>query len=123
MTMRGIATMAGLVLAGCATATIEDAVPAGALTQTAAETTTQAEEAAPERAPTAGLYPNLNVAAPAAAPQLTAQEKSADTADLRAKREALARGERAPDAKDTEKELSDLAAGHGNAVLKEIERR
>jgi hypothetical protein len=35
----------------------------------------------------------------------------------------MARGERAPDAKDTEKELSDLAAGHGNAVLKEIERR
>jgi len=127
MTMRCIAPLAGLFLAGCATATIEDAVPAGALSQTAAQTETEASppQAGPiaDAAPTAGTYPNLNVAPAAAAPQISEQEKTAETADLRAKRAALARRDGATDAAGGERELRDLATGHGDAVLKEIEGR
>lgn len=134
MTMRCIAPLAGLFLAGCATATIEDAVPAGALPQTVAETGAEtagshpqaaapAEAAPAERPPTAGTYPNLNVTPTAAAPQITAQQKSAETADLRAKREALARQDGKTNAGSEERDLRALAKDHGKAALKEIEGR
>ena len=118
--------LAGLFLAGCATATIEDAVPAGALPQTVAQTPEAAPpaQAAPvERPPTAGTYPNLNATPTAAAPQITEQEKSAEMAELRAKREALARRGGRTDAAGGERDLRNLATDHGAAALKEIEGR
>ena len=95
--------LAGIFLAGCATASIEDAVPEGALA-------------------TAGTYPNVAVEPPAAAAQISEEQKTAETSDLRAKRDALAQRSGAAEA-DVSRELSDLGASHGEAVLKEIEGR
>lgn len=164
MTMRRMAIPAGFVLvgfmaAGCATATIEDAVPAGALAQSFAETPSSdpgAEQMAVthERASatsaerpierSAGVYPNLNVPPAAAAPQISAQKKAADRADLRARQQQLvaagreagvsepasALSGRAGDlasqgddlaVRNDAEALSRLAATHGAEVLKEIE--
>ncbi len=118
MTMRCIALLFGLFLAGCATATIEDAVPAGALAEADAAAPAVSP---PERAPTAGVYPNLNEPRTAAAPQITPDQKASETADLRAKRDALARQTRGVAAGDGSAELRRLAATHGEAALKEIE--
>ena len=127
MTMRGIAAILGLFLAGCATATIEDAVPAGALPQAAAagavEVAARAAQTAPaeERAPTAGTYPNLNVAPAAAAPQITPQQSASETAGLRAKRAQLAQETGGAEAAGDAQELRRLASTHADKVLKEIE--
>ena len=127
-----------LFLAGCATASIEDAVPAGALPQAdnpAAVATGEAGEGAVDaaaatgvstampstpRAPTAGVYPNLNLPTSAAAPQITAEQKAAETAQLRARREQMAQ-QKGAGAGDQGAELRRLAATHGNEALKEIE--
>ncbi len=140
MTPRWIAPLlglfpAGLLLAGCATASIEDAVPEGALPQIAApaDATTEqppspvAEEAVPvvapaeARAPTAGTYPNLNVAPSAAAPQITPQQRASEAAGLRAKRDQLARETGGAGAGDDSQKLRTLANTHADKVLKEIE--
>lgn len=124
MTMRGIAAILGLFLAGCATATIEDAVPAGALPQAAAAGGVEAAaQTAPaeERAPTAGTYPNLNVAPAAAAPQITQQQRASETAGLRAKRAQLAQETGGAKATGDAQELRRLASTHADKVLKEIE--
>ena len=85
--------LAGFVLVGCATATIEDAVPAGALIQypDPAEVPAAAvvHDAGITPAP-AGVYPNLNVQPPTAAPQISEQKKVADRAELRARQTHLA---------------------------------
>lgn len=131
MTLRCIALLSGLFFAGCATATIEDAVPAGALEPQAAAAAqaapadigapASAPTSAPTRAPTAGTYPNLNVAPPAAAPQITPQQKAQETAGLRAKRAQLAQETGGAAAADDAQELRRLAGTHAEQVLKEIE--
>lgn len=113
MTMRRIAApsgtfLAGFMLAGCATATIEDAVPAGALTQSHVESpamqadnmsqaasNTQTAQAGTGAAVTiniepAGAYPNLNVTPVTAAPQISEQKKTADREELRARQSQIA---------------------------------
>ena len=117
MTMRCVALLFGLFLAGCATATIEDAVPSGALAG-AGDAATPAS--APEPAPAADPYPNLNEPRAAAAPQITPDEKASETADLRAKREALARQTRGAGTGNGSAELRRIAATHGEETLKEI---
>lgn len=105
MTMRRIAALsgtvlAGFVLAGCAKATIEDAVPAGALTQSPVESpemqTGRSQDTQSSRvvgtdaiAP-AGTYPNLNVAPETAAPQISEQKKAADRTELRSRQAQIA---------------------------------
>lgn len=103
MTMRRIAAFWGFLLAvfalvGCATATIEDAVPAGALVQSSVESPNQVVapghvigdgDAVATTLP-AGAYPNLNVAPATAAPQITEQKKASDRAELRAYQSQLA---------------------------------
>lgn len=108
MTMRCVALFFGLFLAGCASATIEDAVPAGALAQ------------ADGAAPAADPYPDLNEPRAAAAPQITPDEKASETADLRAKREALARRTGGAGGGNGSAELRRIAATHGEEALKEI---
>ena len=109
MTMRRIAAFSGFLLAvfalaGCATATIEDAVPAGALVQSSVESSNPVVAPSHVVAPghvigdghavaatlPAGTYPNLNVAPATAAPQITEQKKAADRAELRAHQSQLA---------------------------------
>lgn len=117
MTMRCAALLFCAFLAGCATATIEDAVPSGALAGTNGAAT---PASSPERAPAGDPYPNLNEPRNAAAPQITPDEKASDTADLRAKREALARQTRGAGTGGGSAELRRIAATHGDETLKEI---
>ncbi|MCO5148237.1 MAG: hypothetical protein M9895_18960 [Aquamicrobium sp.] len=117
MTMRCVALLFGLFLAGCATATIEDAVPSGALAGTNDAAT---PASAREPAPAADPYHNLNEPRAAAAPQITPDEKASETADLRAKREALARQTRGAGTGNGSAELRRIAATHGEETLKEI---
>lgn len=117
MTMRCAALLFCAFLAGCATATIEDAVPSGALAGTDGAAT---PASSPERAPAGDPYPNLNEPRNAAAPQITPDEKASDTADLRAKREALARQTRGAGTGGGSAELRRIAATHGDETLKEI---
>ena len=145
MTMRCIALLsgtflAGFMLAGCATATIEDAVPAGALTQSQVESpampTDNMSQAASNSEITqadtgasttvigpAGTYPNLNVPPATAAPQISEQKKAADRAELRAYKSQIAAEEQddaLPDDADT---LRRLAERQIEEALKEIEGR
>jgi hypothetical protein len=96
---------------GCATATIEDAVPAGALQQPAQERVFSEP----------GQYPNLNVNPQPAAPQLTDAEIRAQTAALRARREQQADEARDRDVTDRSSELRRLASRHARDALAEIE--
>lgn len=121
MTMRCIAAfacvvLAGLVPAGCATATMEDAVPAGALEQAAAS---EAEAPAPQAG--AGTYPDLNATPAAAAPQISAEQKATETADLRARRAQLAQEGGQSGISDDADALRRLASRHAEETLKEIE--
>lgn len=120
MTMRCLAALAGVVLAGllpagCATATIEDAVPSGALEQA------PPGAAASAPAATAGTYPDLNATPAAAAPQISEQEKAAETAELRARREQLARQAQQRGVSDDADELRRLAGSHADETLRQIE--
>lgn len=115
MTMRRIAAqtgtvLAGFILVGCATATIEDAVPAGALMQTDVESMSQPVTASPVMADQqvipastaynstsqpADAYPDLNVRSATAAPQISAQKKATDRAQLQARKmQIIAEGRR-----------------------------
>lgn len=113
--MRGIIGLLCLCLAGCATASIEDAVPAGALAEPVAA---QAQAAA---TPASGpAYPNLNAEPAAAAPQITEEQRASETAALRARRDQITgRGQGAVGS--SEADLRRLAQRHGEDVLKEIE--
>lgn len=120
MTMRRFAGVLCLLLAGCATATIEDAVPPSALAD-ADSGTAQATGPAAGQAPAGGTYPNLNAEPAAAAPQITAEQKASETAALRARRQQLA-GEGGGQAVGTSAEdLRRLAQSHGEEALKQIE--
>ena len=111
MTMRRLAILIMLAVAGCGTATMEDAVPVAA---------GQSGAAAPAWAPP-GTYPNLNAEPAAAAPQITAEQKASETAALRARRQQLA-GEGGGQAVGTSAEdLRRLAQSHGEEALKQIE--
>ena len=124
MTMRCVAAiacvvLAGLVPAGCATATMEDAVPASALEEAPPAADAPAPPAAPEQG--AGTYPNLNVTPAVAAPQISAEQKAAETAGLRARREQLAAQAGQRGVSDDAEALRRLAGSHGEETLKEIE--
>lgn len=106
-----LAGFAPLAVAGCGTATIEDAVPAAAL-ETPAQQPAFSEP---------GEYPNLNVNPQPAAPQFTDEEFKAQTEALRARREQLAGETSAQRATDSSTELRALARSHADRTLQEIE--
>lgn len=110
------------MLAGCATATIEDAVPEGAL-ESAATAGGPPEAAVSSGAPSeTGEFPNLNEVQRGAMAQMTPEEKKAYLAQLRA-----ARARQAASAADggprqaTEAELERIARTHDDEALREIE--
>lgn len=130
MTMRHNALLAASLLlpaGGCATATIEDAVPTAALENPAAEAVADSAAGAQRENPaggaafsTPGDYPNLNVVPPSAAAQITDAERRQEADALRARREQLA-GTRAGGVRDGSGELRRLARSHAQETLKEIE--
>lgn len=115
--MRRLAILFILLVSGCGTATIENAVPVAA-----DQSGGQSGAAAPAWAPT-GEYPNLNVAPQVAAEQFTEAEKQAQTARLRAARaqvEAQAAGRAVP---DRTQELRRLGETHADEAERIIEGR
>lgn len=121
MTMRRNALLAvslSAALAGCASATIEDAVPTEVAEQA------QPAPASPPGQQSAfsepGAYPNLNVVPRPAAAQFTDAEREERAAALRAthqqQRRATAGGVR-----DQSAELRRLANRHAQDALKQIE--
>lgn len=99
--------------AGCATATIEDAVPVAAL-----------KEPQERPAPTPGFsrqgeYPNLNVVPAPATAQLTGEEVASKTAELRARRDRLTGG--AGNSSAGPSSLSGFGGAHTDEVLRQIE--
>ena len=128
MTMRCIAALLALHLAGCATASIEDAVPTAALQpeEASAETPAAADGDADAPGPVfsePGTYPNLNVVPTPASEQFTPVERQAEAAALRARRQQLAEEVRRRNVRDSTADLRRLAQGHADTALKEIEGR
>lgn len=122
MTMRRIAVisgvaLAGIFIAGCATATIEDAVPEGALVQTPPSS----GSAAISSSASPGNYPNLGVQPEAAAPQISPEEKAAQTSALRAAREQVVRDGQGQGLSSNGEALRRLATSHGEEALRQIE--
>jgi len=99
------AALAAAMLSSCASATIEDAVPQGALPSGPVDT---------------GRYPNLNIPRPAATEQMTGEERAAMLRELTRAREAQ-KPEEPPNAAAEEARLRRLAESHGEEVLREIE--
>ena len=117
MTMWRIALMMGIMfpsLQACGTATIEDAVPVGALHS--------AQPAAPPATFSAtGAYPNLNVIPVPASEQLTEGEVERKTEELRRRRETLSAGGSV--APSDMQALRTLGNSHADDALKVIEGR
>lgn len=136
--MRHNAVLAASLLllpaSGCATATIEDAVPAAALESPAAEQpespAAEASETPAVQTPgtpvgqaafsTPGDYPNLNVVPAPAAAQLTDEELRQEADALRARRDQLS-GTRSGGVRDSSGELRRLGRRHAEDTLREIE--
>lgn len=95
-----------LMLAGCASATVDDAVPAGA------------------RGPVnTGTFPNLNIPPKQAAAQLTPQQKAAAMAELTAAHRQNTATSAVPSGQTDPALLRKLASSHAADALKEIEKR
>lgn len=92
--------LAPLVLAGCGTASIDDAVPGARRT---------------------GQFPNLNVPQQAAGPQLTDEQAQAGIARLSTVRASTQARTAAPVATSQADALRKLGAEHAGAALKQIE--
>jgi hypothetical protein len=90
---------------GCASQTVEEAVPSGA------------------RGPiNTGTFPNLNIPPKPAADQLSPSQSQADTAALRAAQQQNAAAAAAPSDQADPVLLRKLAASHAEEALKEIEQ-
>ena len=129
-----------LALAGCTTANIEDAVPAGAVTPATAPAPApnpQAAVVAPVPAPAqpvvppveqamvdgpkdTGTFPNLNIPPETAAAQLTPAEKKALLMQLALDKKAQAKSG-GPVKVANQAALNALARNHGKDTLKQIE--
>lgn len=93
-----------LSLAGCASSTVDESVPAGA------------------RGPVnTGTFPNLNILPQQAAEQMTPAEKSADLAALSAAHKQNAAAAAVPSGQTDPALLKKLAQTHATDTLKEIE--
>lgn len=121
MTMRPLTAILCLFLAGCATATIEDAVPAGALAGAPSADAMQSARSTSGQGPGDGNYPNLAAEPPAAAPQITEEQKASETAALRARRQQISGAGRGQPAGTSEADMRRLAQSHGEDVLRQIE--
>jgi len=101
-------------LAACSTTNLEDLAPGPSVT--AVSSAPAAGEAASLSRP--GDYPNLNVVPRPATAQFTDEEREAEAAALRARREQLAGGGVVADRRD---DLRRLARTHGDKAIEAIE--
>ncbi len=115
---------------GCATATIEEAVPQEALTQSSdaeasadsTDPSTEAEIASASTGPdNTGEYPNLNAVQRGALAQMTPEEKQAYLDELRAARAGQTAAGSGSGRSKTQAELNRIARTHDENTLKEIE--
>ncbi|WP_048647868.1 hypothetical protein [Nitratireductor soli] len=112
-------------LAGCMSASLEDAAPVATLPAPA--NTAPANTAETNAAPIAGArltgeYPNLNVAPDSAATPITAGEKETLTRDLTATRKRLGASTPSGNPAAEADRLRKLAKTHAQRRLEEIER-
>lgn len=125
------AAIAAICLApGCATSTTGDAAPTAAMPAgqapaiAAAETTpsvvseVQLSSGAPRNT---GTFPNLNIPPQAAAKQISAQQKAARLAELRAARTGQTAPPGSAGTSASKARLKKLASSHATEALKEIE--
>ncbi len=116
---RGVAIV-GLAfwLAGCATGSIDDAVPLAEV-----ESTAPTAELERSRIRNTGQFPNTNTIPEAATEQMSTEQKAAFLQDLKANQERQNRQAADPAAYQSEIErMQDLARDHGNDALEEIEK-
>lgn len=125
------AVIAAVCLApGCATSTTGDAAPTAATPAAqapaiaAAEptpgTVTEVQLSSGEPKNT-GTFPNLNIPPQSAAPQISAQQKAARLAELRAARSGQTAPPGAAGTAASKARLKKLASSHATEALKEIE--
>jgi hypothetical protein len=100
-----IAAMAAILLSGCASSTVAQAVPAGA--HGPAKT---------------GTFPNLNIPPKQAAAQLTPDETKAEVAALRSAQQQNAARAATPSGQTDPALLRKLAETHAADALKEIQQ-
>lgn len=106
-------------LAGCATATIDDAVPLAAV-----ESTEPTVEMDRNRIRNTGQFPNTNTIPEAATVQMSAEQKAAFLQDLKDKQDRQNQQAADPAAYQSEiKRMQDLARNHGDDALEEIEKQ
>lgn len=111
------------VLSGCASATIDDAVPTAASPQAAPVqgVSEPVETALSSGGPKdTGTYPNLNIKPQAAHEQITPEQKSAEIQGLQSAQAAQAARGTGGETTDPEL-LRKLAATHAEDALKQIE--
>lgn len=127
--MAGISAVA-IALSGCASATIEDAVPTASTLQgqppaqtagqDAAAPVTSAEAASSGGPKDTGSYPNLNVKPQAANQQITPQQSTSEIQALQAAQTGQAATGAGGETSDPEM-LRKLATTHADDTLKAIE--
>lgn len=138
--VRGALSFAlGLALAvgaaGCTTASIEDAAPVAAtafpptpgsgatVAPVVAEPPVAAQALQEEKAPRdTGRFPNLNVTPNKATEQITAADKEASVAELKAAQKRQAAGVASVSTGDDANELRELGSTHADDALKTIEQ-
>ena len=104
------------LLSGCASATIDDAVPTAASQNVSEPVETALSSGGPKNT---GTFPNLNIPRQAANEQITPEQKASETAALQAAQTKQAANSTASTT-DPE-ELRKLAATHAEDALKAIE--
>lgn len=112
------AAVLAVALAGCTTASLQDAAPAAALQPEAAGAAAPADAGPAFSTP--GTYPNLNIVPTPAATQITAEQKQQTTNELRGKREQVA-AQKAGSSRDSSAELRRLGRSHAEEALRQIE--
>jgi hypothetical protein len=122
------AVIAAVCLApGCATSTTGDATPTAASqapaiaeTDPTPATVTEVQLSSGEPKNT-GTFPNLNIPPQSAAPQISAQQKAARLAELRAARSGQTAPPGSTDTSASTARLKKLASSHAVEALEEIE--
>ncbi|WP_295806363.1 hypothetical protein [uncultured Nitratireductor sp.] len=111
-----------LTLAGCVSASLEDAAPSAAVSTPTSRPAPVSEVANAPGVRNTGAYPDLNIPPESAAIPIDATEKDTLTRDLSAARERLAGSVPSSNADAEALRLRRLAKTHASRQLEEIEK-